>query len=217
MYLAPEAAPHTMMSGATAENIGADLGTELVDPSYFFTQKRWAEHRRGLGLPEEGDEGKSEYLPQGTVGAVALDVHGCIAALTSTGGKTNKLVGRVGDTPIFGAGFWAEEWEREGKWRRFWGRVTGKPRAVGVSGTGDGDVRMTSCLRTWHCSCDVQYFIRLNTASTLARRMRYLGESVRKAGRYVVEELRADAGVGGLIALDDRGNGQRVAFAPDMF
>ncbi|KZV80508.1 asparaginase [Exidia glandulosa HHB12029] len=192
MYLAPEAAPHTMMSGETAENIGADLGAQLVDPSYFFTQKRWAEHRRGLGLPEEGDDEKSEYLPQGTVGAVALDVHGCIAALTSTGGKTNKLVGRVGDTPLFGSGFWAEEWETKSRLKRFWAAVTRKPRAVGVSGTGDGD-----------------YFIRLNTASTLGRRMRYLGESVRKAGHYVVEELRANAGVGGLIALDNRGN---VAF-----
>ncbi|KAH7108139.1 asparaginase [Auriculariales sp. MPI-PUGE-AT-0066] len=195
MYLAPQAAPHAFMSDAAAEAIGQQFGDiELVDPSYFWTQKRWAEHQRGLGLPEDdGDPSSFEGLPQGTVGAVALDERGCIAALTSTGGKTNKLVGRIGDTPQFGAGFWAERWSPHGgALRRLWHHVRRKPLAVGVSGTGDGD-----------------YFIRLNTASTLARRVRYLGESIAKAGRSVVEELRRDQGTGGLIALDDRGN---VAF-----
>lgn len=122
LYLHPELDPHPMVSGATAEDIGASLGVELVDPSYFYTEKRWREHRRGLGLPEEPlpyptDEGTNQVpipldqLPTGTVGAVALDVRGCIATLTSTGGRTNKLVGRIGDTPIMGAGFWAEEWK----------------------------------------------------------------------------------------------------------
>ena len=45
------------------------------------------------------------------MGAVALDIRGCIAVLTSTGGRTNKLVGRIGDTPHMGSGFWAEEWK----------------------------------------------------------------------------------------------------------
>lgn len=140
MYLAPQAVPHPFMSGATAENIGQTMGIELVDPSYFFTQRRWAEHRRGLGLPEEPGP-KDEWLPQGTVGAVALDARSCIAALTSTGGKTNKLVGRIGDTPQFGAGFWAEEWKPERNiLKRLWQKVRRKPLAVGVSGTGDGDV-----------------------------------------------------------------------------
>ncbi|KAG5646286.1 hypothetical protein DXG03_003883 [Asterophora parasitica] len=53
LYLAPEKAPHTFFSGVTAESIGASLGAELVDPSYFFTEHRWREHRRELGLPEE--------------------------------------------------------------------------------------------------------------------------------------------------------------------
>jgi beta-aspartyl-peptidase (threonine type) len=50
-------------------------------------------------------------MPTGTVGAVALDCRGCIASVTSTGGKTNKMVGRIGDTPQMGSGFWAEEWK----------------------------------------------------------------------------------------------------------
>lgn len=155
LYLAPTAAPHTMLSGRPAEDIAQKLGIELVDESYFFTEARWREHRRGLGLPEEplpapGKEGPGEVLldllPTGTVGAVALDIRGCIAAVTSTGGRTNKLAGRIGDTPSMATGFWAEEWQAKGRVRRFWNQVTGKGNktAVGVSGTGDGDVSLTT-------------------------------------------------------------------------
>lgn len=154
LYLSPETVPHTMMSGSNAETIGAAHNVQLVDESYYFTEARWREHRRGLGLPEEpfpyppkkdADEVPKELLdqlPTGTVGAVALDERGCIAACTSTGGRTNKLVGRVGDTPHMGAGFWAEEWRVDSWVRRAWRKVRGKSSkvAIGVSGTGDGDV-----------------------------------------------------------------------------
>lgn len=154
LYLAPTAAPHTMLSGLPAEKIAEELGVALVDESYFFTEARWREHRRGLGLPEEptpypghhisqaSEEIPLDQLPTGTVGAVALDVRGCIAAVTSTGGRTNKLAGRIGDTPSMAAGFWAEEWRVKGRVQRLWNRVRGKDMtvAVGVSGTGDGDV-----------------------------------------------------------------------------
>ncbi|CEJ83182.1 hypothetical protein VHEMI03203 [[Torrubiella] hemipterigena] len=80
----------------------------------FFTQKRWDEHvvaleqeRLGNGIATWDAE---QYLPQGTCGAVAMDEHGVICAAISTGGLTNKISGRVGDTPLPGAGFWAEEW-----------------------------------------------------------------------------------------------------------
>lgn len=89
-------------------------GLELVDPSYFFTQNRWDEHIRALEKEKAGSGlatwSAEEYLPQGTCGAVALDADGVVCAATSTGGVTNKLTGRVGDTPVVGAGFWAEEW-----------------------------------------------------------------------------------------------------------
>ncbi|KAH8107804.1 asparaginase [Cristinia sonorae] len=202
LYLAPVAAPHTMLSGLGAEEVGRELGIELVDESYFWTENRWREHRRGLGLPEEplpyppvsDDSGPSmplDQLPKGTVGAVALDVRGCIAAVTSTGGRTNKLVGRIGDTPSMGSGFWAEEWVVKSWWRRKWRALKGQPSkiAVGVSGTGDGD-----------------YFIRLATASTIGRRIRYRHESVKKAAAHCVEELRHDGGEGGVIALDNKGH-----------
>ncbi|GJJ12584.1 hypothetical protein Clacol_006827 [Clathrus columnatus] len=192
LYLHPELVPHPMISGMTAEDLGAGLGVELVDPSYFYTEKRWREHRRGLGLPEEPlpfpeDGGEIpvplDQLPTGTVGAVALDVRGCIATLTSTGGRTNKLVGRIGDTPIMGAGFWAEEWTN-GRWF-----FKPKPKAVGISGTGDGD-----------------YFIRLNTAATLTHRMKLKKESLKKASKNVVEAIQRENGIGGLISLDIDGN-----------
>ena len=164
LYLEPTLAPHAFLSGSEAEEIGAHVGQKLVDPSYYWTEHRWREHRRGLGLPETPfpstpDGGQQpgglpypplDQLPTGTVGAVALDVSGHIACCTSTGGKTNKLVGRVGDTPSMGSGFWAESWtERRhgfwGKMLRSVGRNKTKSRAVGVSGTGDGDVGTCFC------------------------------------------------------------------------
>ena len=151
LYLDPKRAPHTFLSGTTAEEIGKTHGLETVDESYFFTEARWREHRRGLGLPEEplpypGDDNSPDLpldqLPTGTVGAVALDIRGCIAAVTSTGGRTNKLVGRIGDTPSMGSGFWAEEWPVQGTFKKIWRKVRGKSTkvAMGISGTGDGDV-----------------------------------------------------------------------------
>lgn len=160
LYTRPDLAPHAFLSGATAEvDLGHEkLGTELVDPSYYFTDARWKEHRRGLGLPEESPPELStdtlaaddplDLMPKGTVGAVALDSHGCISVVTSTGGRTNKLVGRIGDTPSMGSGFWAEEWtfKKRSYLPRALRRILRLPLAighvqgVGVSGTGDGDV-----------------------------------------------------------------------------
>ena len=117
---------HSCLSGTTAEKLAKAWGLDIEDPKYFWTRKRWEQHRKGLEKPtsnaeevvsethpwgddEEGWDG-IEYLPQGTVGCVALDREGTICVATSTGGLTNKLAGRIGDTPTSGAGFWAEEW-----------------------------------------------------------------------------------------------------------
>jgi L-asparaginase len=121
---------HSMLSGRELEAVARERwGVEMVDPAYFWTQERWKQHRRGLErLPDQlhmrargeaasavvpGDASwwPDEYVPQGTVGAVVLDSHGTVAVATSTGGLTNKLPGRIGDTPTLGAGFWAEEWD----------------------------------------------------------------------------------------------------------
>ncbi|KAF2837577.1 N-terminal nucleophile aminohydrolase, partial [Patellaria atrata CBS 101060] len=124
---------HSQLSGRALEKLAERWGLEMVDPRYFWTRKRWDEHIRGLEREKKGKHGKDiyrhdiqpldwgkepgwdgeEYLPQGTVGAVVLDRFGTICVATSTGGLTNKLPGRIGDTPTLGAGFWAEQWEEK--------------------------------------------------------------------------------------------------------
>ncbi|MES3027511.1 MAG: isoaspartyl peptidase/L-asparaginase [Pseudomonadota bacterium] len=116
-----EKSPHVMMVGAGADAFSESQGLEQVDPGYFATQRRWRSLENflkahdlpipakppGLEQPDPAnglahDEGK-----HGTVGVVALDLKGDVAAGTSTGGTTGKQWGRVGDSPIIGAGTYA--------------------------------------------------------------------------------------------------------------
>ena len=122
----PSAQGHTHLHGAAAEALARKYGLAMVEPGYFWTKRRWEEHVRGLERERSGagvgSWSRDEFLPQGTVGAVALDEDGVVCVATSTGGLTNKLTGKVGDTPTVGAGFWAEEWVEEGDasagWRK---------------------------------------------------------------------------------------------------
>ena len=106
---------HSQLYKSSAERLAAEWGLDIVDPEYFFVQARWDEHVKGLAKEKSGKGVASwdleDFFPQGTCGAVALDAEGVLTAGTSTGGMTNKLTGRIGDTPTLGAGFWAEEWE----------------------------------------------------------------------------------------------------------
>lgn len=106
---------HSQLHKYSAEKLAVEWGLEIVDPAYFFVQSRWDEHVKGLEKEKSGEGVATwdieEFFPQGTCGAVALDAEGVLTAGTSTGGMTNKLTGRIGDTPSLGAGFWAEEWE----------------------------------------------------------------------------------------------------------
>lgn len=111
-----EKSEHVMMIGGGAEKFAAEQKVELVDPKYFFTQPRWDALQKILKEEKEKKpEKKVGSLPAfeepynkfGTVGAVALDKNGNLAAGTSTGGMTNKKYGRVGDAPIIGAGTYA--------------------------------------------------------------------------------------------------------------
>ncbi|WP_243708006.1 isoaspartyl peptidase/L-asparaginase family protein [Luteimonas arsenica] len=101
-----ERSPHVMLAGSGAEAFAEGQGIELVDPSYFRTERRWEQLQRALRKEVAGREGL-KYV--GTVGAVALDARGHLAAGTSTGGMTNKRWGRIGDSPVIGAGTWADE------------------------------------------------------------------------------------------------------------
>ena len=118
--------PYVMMIGAGAESFGAKVGLEQVEPSYFFTEARWQSLVRQLqkegrpipprpaGAPPAGAAVPAALLDEppdvhrfGTVGVVALDRQGNVAAGTSTGGLQAKAPGRVGDSPIIGAGTYA--------------------------------------------------------------------------------------------------------------
>jgi beta-aspartyl-peptidase (threonine type) len=113
-----EKSPHVMMVGDGAEKFAKEQNLQLVDEKYFWTQERWdalqkilQEEKEKAATPKP--KGMSEnfaelpYNKFGTVGAVALDKDGNLAAGTSTGGMTNKKYGRVGDAPIIGAGTYA--------------------------------------------------------------------------------------------------------------
>lgn len=125
--LVMEKSGHVMMDSEGAEAFAKENGIELVDQKYFFTQDRWdalqkikaAEKSRTSGV------GKAFLITDqdrhGTVGAVALDQNGNLAAATSTGGTTNKRPGRIGDTPVIGAGTYANN------------------ATCAVSATGDGE------------------------------------------------------------------------------
>ncbi|MEO6681359.1 MAG: isoaspartyl peptidase/L-asparaginase [Ginsengibacter sp.] len=113
-----EKSEHVMMFGKGAEQFAEANGCDTVHPSYFFTQERWDQLQRSLKKEAEGREAYKPFDPReskisgvsdkdkkyGTVGAVALDKMGNLAAGTSTGGMTDKKYGRVGDSPIIGAG-----------------------------------------------------------------------------------------------------------------
>jgi beta-aspartyl-peptidase (threonine type) len=94
-----EQTDHVLLAGPGAEEFAESVGLETVEPDYFFTQRRW----------DSLQNVKDPKQKMGTVGALALDRQGHLAAATSTGGMTNKRFGRVGDSPIIGAGTYANE------------------------------------------------------------------------------------------------------------
>jgi len=139
-----EHSEHVMLVAAGAETFAEELGLEMVLPAYFSTDARRAQLRRALDtdatlLDHDGaslvfhtsavpiaplDEGSK----LGTVGAVALDEHGNLAAASSTGGMTNKRPGRVGDTPLIGAGTYADN----------------RTAAISCTGTGEMFIRIAA-------------------------------------------------------------------------
>jgi len=177
-----EHSPHVFLVGDGADAFAKSRGLEQVDPSFFFTERRWRSlvrelEKQQLPIPPRppGAPGASEARAalahdegkHGTVGVVALDEHGDIAAGTSTGGTTAKRWGRVGDSPVIGAGTYASN------------------AACAVSATGTGE-----------------YFIRLTVARTICALVQYKGMGLQAAADEVIQkELTAMQGDGGVIAI----------------
>lgn len=119
--LVMERSPHVLLTGAGAEEFALSQGVTLVPSEYFYTQRRWEDLERARAAERERGAAAPRQAPHyGTVGVVALDREGRLAAGTSTGGTTNKRWGRVGDSPLIGAGTYAD-------------------RNVAVSATGTGE------------------------------------------------------------------------------
>ncbi|MFT5484814.1 MAG: beta-aspartyl-peptidase (threonine type) [Halieaceae bacterium] len=99
--------PHVMLSGSGAEVFASERDVEQMEPEYFRTERRWKQLQRAIEADRQelDHDGDNKF---GTVGAVALDVEGNLAAGTSTGGMTNKRWNRIGDSPIIGAGTYAD-------------------------------------------------------------------------------------------------------------
>jgi beta-aspartyl-peptidase (threonine type) len=121
--LVMEKSPHVMMVGSGAEEFAKSQGVKLVAPYYFWTERRWKAYEAEKAKADSGKTGAAYGSDGhfGTVGAVALDEAGNLAAGTSTGGTDMKRYGRVGDSPIIGAGTYANN------------------LSCAVSGTGDGE------------------------------------------------------------------------------
>jgi beta-aspartyl-peptidase (threonine type) len=107
-----ERSKHVMLVGEGANVFARDLGLEIVEPSYFRTEERWQQLQKAIQAERSKDKQSqaagSPPREWSTVGAVAVDRAGNLAAGTSTGGMTNKRFGRVGDSPIIGAGTYAD-------------------------------------------------------------------------------------------------------------
>jgi len=168
---------HVLLAGEGAEEFAVSRGIELVDPSYFYTERRF----RSLQRVKQKSANKAtsslhdpfiKNSKFGTVGCAALDKNGNLAAGTSTGGMTNKRWNRIGDAPIIGAGTYANN------------------ATCAVSSTGWGE-----------------YFIRAMVAHDISALMEYKGLSLQEAARLVIQEkVPALGGDGGIVAIDKDGN-----------
>lgn len=176
-----ENSDHVMLSGKGAEEFAKTRAIPLVDPSYFYTEKRY----QSLQRIKETEKTQLDHDAKisfedpfikdskfGTVGCAALDKNGNLAAGTSTGGMTNKRWNRIGDAPIIGAGTYANN------------------ATCAVSATGWGE-----------------FFIRSVVAYDISAMMEYKGVSLQEAASEVIQKkVPALGGDGGIVAIDKDGN-----------
>jgi len=169
---------HVLLSGKGAEQFAKEQAIEIVNPEYFYTEKRFKAMERAREREKEKSTKTAFYDPLikdekfGTVGCAALDKHGNLAAGTSTGGMSNKKYNRIGDSPIIGAGTYANN------------------KTCAISSTGWGE-----------------FFIRGVVAYDISAMMEYKGVSLKEATHEVIQnKLPELGGTGGIIAIDHDGN-----------
>ena len=184
---------HVLLSGKGASVFAKEQGLEIVDPSYFYTERRFKSLQRIKDKEEtelDHNDKKAAFYDAdiknskfGTVGCVALDKNGNITAGTSTGGMTNKRWNRIGDSPIIGSGTYANN------------------KTCGVSSTGWGE-----------------YFIRGQVAYDISAQMEYQNKTLKEATTDVIQnKLTKLGGTGGVVALDKNGNMSFEFNTPGMF
>lgn len=176
--LVMEKTPHVFLVGSGAEAFARAQGIETVEQDYFHTEERWRQLQKAKEREARAEEVQTSDL-LGTVGAVARDRDGNLAAATSTGGLTNKRFGRVGDVPVIGAGTYADN------------------RTCAVSGTGKGEEFIRHAVAHRICS-----LLGLRGAS-LAGAVREVIHGVLRPGDGGVIAVDAD----GRLALDFNSGG----------
>lgn len=175
-----DSSSHVLLSGKGAEIMAAKYGVEMVDSTYFYTDKRLNQLKKIQGKEKTQSDHtafllKNELIDDhkyGTVGAVAMDKNGNIAAGTSTGGMTNKKYGRIGDVPIIGGGTYANN------------------LTCGISATGTGE-----------------YFIRTVAAKEVSSLIQYNQKTPKEALQEVLfNQIGPLGGEGGMILIDKNGD-----------
>lgn len=184
-----ENSPHVMLSGAGADAFAASQGLDIVEPEYFYTERRINALKRVKEAESKEKEISSleaEFIKHqryGTVGCVALDLKGNLAAGTSTGGMTNKKWNRIGDAPIIGAGTYANN------------------ATCAISATGWGE-----------------FFIRSVVAHDISALMEYKGLSIQEAAHTVIhDKVGGMGGDGGVVGIDWKGNVAMEMNTPGMY
>lgn len=182
-----ENSPHVMLSGSGAEVFATEQSLEIVEPSYFFTERRMKSLERVKASEDnkvasfyDEDIKDSKY---GTVGCAALDKFGNLAAGTSTGGMTNKRWGRIGDAPIIGAGTYANN------------------ETCAVSSTGWGEFFIRGMV-----AHDISALMEYKSLS--------LKEA---ANEVIQNKLTELGGTGGIVAIDKDGNMVMEFNTPGMY
>ena len=180
--------PHVMLMGAGAEAFAETRELDMVENSYFHTERRRRQLQRVIDSDQDvaaSEDATDDFEARkfSTVGAVALDQKGTISAGTSTGGMTNKRFGRIGDSPIIGAGTYADN------------------STCGISATGHGE-----------------YFIRAAVAHDICARVKYQGVDLASAAQAVINQrLVKMGGDGGVIGIDPKGEVVYAFNTPGMY